>query len=291
MDSSCRTIQYLSTDGFDIVRESADCNAHTTARKLLEDIEASVVLIETGESPYPRNRHEAHVGTGFFVNNGDEVVTNAHVAIIDAYVNVFTKDGKQYPAKVVKLDDDNDLAVLKLVGAKEDPERALKPAPHSLKKEDELFAFGHPDGSSEIVISPGSFLNRKSLSEQVGDPKSFPDLARIIKMGEDSNDPLLKKEVENYLASERLHARMNIHHANSGSPLVDSEGKLQGIVANRLSAAHSLMIPSEKLQKLLDSKAEFDFEYEEDANKNLRLKAIKRTNGSSAPPVVLDAPE
>jgi len=251
-------------------------------------VQDSVVLIETGDKPYPRFPHEAKVGTGFFVNNGDEIVTNVHVAIVDSYVNVVTSDGKVYPAKVTKLDENDDLALLKVIGIKPDPERALKPAPTDLKKEDELVAFGHPDGSDELVASPGHFLNRNELLKLVGDPSRFPDLVRMIKRGQATNDPELKKEIEDYLRSERLHARMNIHHANSGSPLLNDKGQLEGVVANRMSAAHSLMVPGEKVVELLASpESKYEFKYESDENQNQKLVEIKRKDGKIVPPVVL----
>ena len=287
--AACRTIKVLDTNGFDIIRESSDCNAHQSARKFFDEMTKSDVLVETGNTASPRPKDSAHVGTGFFVNNGDEIVTNAHVAAIDSFVDVYTNDGKMYHAKIEKLDTENDLALLKVIGLEPDPTRALKPATSDgLQKYDELISFGHPGGDDDIVVSPGVYLNRDTLEKQVGDPERFPDLKAMIKLGNETRDRVLAKEIHDYLNSERLHARMNIHHANSGSPMINDKGELKGVVANRISAAHSLMIPAEKVKSLLDSpERRFKFDYETDANGNQKLIGIRRADGSNTPPVIL----
>lgn len=289
MDNSCRSIKVLDYQGFDHIKESSDCDAYQTARRLYDDVASSVVLVETGNTASPRSPQSAHVGTGFFVNNGDEIVTNAHVAAIDNYVDVFTNDGKHYRAQIEKLSTENDLALLKVIGIEPDPKRALKPtSSDDVAKHDELVSYGHPGGSDEVVASPGVYLNRDTLEKQVGDPSRFPDLQAMIKLGKETKDPVLAREINDYLNAERLHSRMNIHHANSGSPMVNAKGELEGVVANRISAAHSLMIPGEKVKEMLENpEKRFEFEYEADAEGNQKLKAIKRLDGSDTPPVVL----
>lgn len=289
MDNTCKTIRVLDTQGFDHIKESSDCNAFTAARRFYDEVANSTVLVETGNTAYPRRPETAHVGTGFFVNNGDEIVTNSHVAAIDNYVDVFTNDGRKFHAKIEKLDTENDLALLKVLGIEADPSRALKPTTtEHLKKSDELISYGRPDGNDEVVVSPGAFINRDSLEKLVGDPNRFPDLAAMIKLGKETNDPVLAKEIANYLGSERLHARMNIHHANSGSPMINDQGELEGVVANRVSTAHALIVPAEKVIDLLQKpESKFKFEYESDAEGNQKIVAIKRLDGSSTPPLVL----
>ncbi len=289
MDNVCKPLNVLDWNGFDMVRENTDCSAYTTARKMYDEVSNSTVLVETGNDAYPRSPSSAHVGTGFFVNNGDEIVTNSHVAAIDDYVDVFTNDGRHFHAKIEKLDTENDLALLKVEGIEPDPKRALKPgSSKNLAKSDEVISFGRPDGYPETVASPGVFINRDELGKLVTDKSRFPDLKKMIELGQTTTDPVLSREISNYLQSERLHMRMNIHHANSGSPLLDANGNLDGVVANRISAAHALVIPAEKVKDLLEKpESKFKYEYSTDAAGNNKLLGIKRLDGSDTPPVVL----
>jgi S1-C subfamily serine protease len=287
---TCKPIQVLDYQiPGDTPRESTNCNAYQTGRKLYDDVSKSVVLVETGETPSPRPPSSAKVGTGFFVNNGDEIVTNGHVGAIDPYVDIFTNDGKHYHAKLEKLDDVNDLALLKVIGIEKDPSRALKTANTSgMQKPDEIETFGRPDGSPQVVLSPGTYITRGALIDQIPDPNSFPDLAKIINWSHDNINPELAKLASSYLSSERIHARMDIHHGDSGSPAVNSGGQLVGVMADRVSAAHALMVPAEKVNELLSSPDnKFNFNYEVDENQNQKLLSITRKDGSTLPPLIL----
>jgi S1-C subfamily serine protease len=290
MENSCKPIKVLDTDGFDTVKESSDCSAFQTGRRLYDEIEKSVVLVETGSTAWPRPPQSAKVGTGFFVNNGDEIVTNGHVGAIDPYVDIITSDGKAYHARLEKLDDKNDLALLKVVGIDRDQARALTPVTTGdLKKADELETYGRPGGSDELVLSPGTYLSRGSLLSQIPDPERFPDLARLIKESKETKDPERAKEISAYLNAERIHARMNIHHGNSGSPALNSRGGLEGVIADRVSGAHALMVPSERVVDLVSSPEDkFNFDYETDAAGNQHLLSITRKDGSSLPPIILE---
>ena len=54
------------------------------------------------------------LGSGFVVRPDGVIVTNAHVVSGAASVNVALRDGTTYPAKVVGVDEANDLAVLRI---------------------------------------------------------------------------------------------------------------------------------------------------------------------------------
>lgn len=295
MENACKTIEVLDYQmPGDNIRESNNCSQYQTGRRLYDDVSKSVVLVETGDTPWPRAPQSAKVGSGFFVNNGDEIVTNGHVGAIDPYVDIITNDGKAFHAKLEKLDDINDLALFKVIGIDADPQRALKIAASSqdLKKADEIEDFGRPDGNSSVVLSPGGFLSRDSLINLIPNPQDFPDLKALIDLGKSTSNPTVAKDVADYLASERIHARMDIHHGNSGSPAVNEQGELVGVMADRVSAAHALMVPAEKVNALLkDPDNKYTFTYEEDPNHNQKLLAITRKDGSGLAPIVLESPQ
>jgi serine protease Do len=67
---------------------------------------------------------QAGIGSGFIVREDGVIVTNAHVVSGAAKISVALRDGTSYPAKLVGMDEQNDLAVLK-IDAKKLPVAAL----------------------------------------------------------------------------------------------------------------------------------------------------------------------
>jgi serine protease Do len=60
------------------------------------------------------------IGSGFIIRENGVIVTNAHVVSGATKINVAMRDGTTYPAKLVGIDELNDLAVLQ-IGAKKLP--------------------------------------------------------------------------------------------------------------------------------------------------------------------------
>src|SRR5205807_4835325 len=61
-----------------------------------------------------QSRTQAGLGTGFVVRNDGVIVTNAHVVAGANKVSVMMRDGKTFPARVLGLDETNDIAVVKI---------------------------------------------------------------------------------------------------------------------------------------------------------------------------------
>ena len=57
---------------------------------------------------------QAGIGSGFIIREDGVIVTNAHVVSGAAKISVALRDGTSYPAKLLGIDEQNDLAVLKI---------------------------------------------------------------------------------------------------------------------------------------------------------------------------------
>jgi S1-C subfamily serine protease len=258
---------------------------------MYNDVDKQVVRIETGNSPAPRQHADAKVGTGFFVNNGDEIVTNSHVALSGSYTEVITSDGKIYHARLEKLDTADDLALFKVIGISADPKRAMQPDTTPLTGQEELLGYGHPSGADELWASPGHFHKQASFQDSLDPNVIYPDVDAIKKL-EQSSDPTAASEAKQYLEAPRLEFIMNIQHGNSGSPVVDTNGHLRAVAADRISARHSLYIPAEKVQNLLSQpETRFQFNYQTGADGSQHLVSIGRLDGTTTPPIVLQMPK
>ncbi len=266
---------------------STDCDHDQAARALYNDVDKQVVRVEMGETPSPRDPATAKVGSGFFVNNGDEVVTNVHVALSGSYTDVITADGKTYHAQLEKLDTANDLALLKVIGIAADPKLAMHPDATPLQPNQDLIAYGHPGGAIDLSASPGYYLKKDDFDKSVVNADQTADLLWIREQAKSSN-PTTASEAQAYLDAPRLELIMNIDHGNSGGPAVDTSGHLRAVVADRVSARHSLYIPAEKVEQLLSQPEKtFQFNYQADADGNQHLMSIGRLDGTTAPPIVL----
>jgi serine protease Do len=57
---------------------------------------------------------QAGIGSGFIIRDDGVIVTNAHVVTGAAKISVALRDGTSYPARLLGMDEQNDLAVLKI---------------------------------------------------------------------------------------------------------------------------------------------------------------------------------
>jgi serine protease Do len=87
---------------------------------------------------------QAGIGSGFIVREDGVIVTNAHVVIGATKISVALRDGTSYPAKLVGIDEQNDLAVLK-IDAKKLPVATLGTS-RDLLIGDWAIAIGNPFG-------------------------------------------------------------------------------------------------------------------------------------------------
>jgi 2-alkenal reductase len=177
--------------------------AEQSVVKLFESTAPSVAYINT-ERLEPTSFFTVGVakgaGSGFVWDNAGHVVTNYHVVEGARDVQVQLDAGKTYPAKVVGVAPNYDLAVVKLV----EVPRGLKPIPlgtsADLRIGQSVYAIGNPYGLTRTLTSGlVSALDRHLPTSELG-------------------------EIAGAIQTDAA-----INPGNSGGPLVDSAGRLVGV--------------------------------------------------------------
>jgi S1-C subfamily serine protease len=175
------------------------------------------------------------VGSGAIIRPDGYILTNHHVVGNAQRVEVTLFDKSNYPAKVVGLDADSDLAVLKIdtKGQKLPHLDYTAGAAGKLSVGQKVLAIGNPFGLGG------------SLSVGV-----ISSLGRDIKA---SNERTIKDVIQTDAA---------INPGNSGGPLIDSSGKLIGMNTQIVSTSGGsegigFAISATTLKKLIDQVIEF----------------------------------
>jgi serine protease Do len=150
----------------------------------------------------------AGLGSGFITDPNGTIVTNAHVVAGATRVSVAMRDGKTFPAKVLGVDEQNDLAVLKIDATN------LPVAP--LGNSDDIIigewaiAIGNPYGfllgNTEPSVTAGVVsATGRNLIGQVDGGGAYVDM---------------------------IQTDASINPGNSGGPLVNADGVVVGVNAS-----------------------------------------------------------
>ncbi|MEK7724263.1 MAG: trypsin-like peptidase domain-containing protein, partial [Acidobacteriota bacterium] len=92
------------------------------------------------------------VGSGFIVDKSGYILTNDHVVDDAAKISVKLQNGEEYIAKVIGVDDQTDLAVLKIEAGKDLPSVKLGDS-ESTRVGDWVLAIGSPFGLAQTVTA------------------------------------------------------------------------------------------------------------------------------------------
>ena len=145
-------------------------------------------------------------GTGFFITEDGYILTNLHVVEDGRDISVVTDKGA-LPAKVVKVDKKNDLAVLKVEG-----KFAALPLLSSRKVGlgEKVFTLGFPRPKVQGFSPKITDGIISSLAGIQDDPRDFQ-------------------------------ISVPVQPGNSGGPLVDQYGNVIGVIVSKLSAKYLLL--------------------------------------------------
>lgn len=145
--------------------------------------------------------HETALGSGFIIRSDGIVLTNDHVVRGAKDVHVTLGNGKQYKAQVLGVDEQTDLAVLKI----DAPDLTALPLGDSSQMHigDIVFAIGNPLGLSETVTMGIISAKGRGGVEPAG-PSHL--------------------SIQDFLQTDAA-----INHGNSGGPLINTKGQVVGV--------------------------------------------------------------
>ncbi|HZF73150.1 MAG TPA: trypsin-like peptidase domain-containing protein [Gemmatimonadaceae bacterium] len=150
-------------------------------------------------------RSVAGLGSGFIVRGDGAILTNAHVVAGATRISVALKDGTSYPARLVGIDEANDLAVLKINA------RNLPVAPLG--------------SSTDLMIGEWAIA--------IGNPYGFilantePSVTVGVVSGTGRNVAAQSEGAGVYV--DMIQTDASINPGNSGGPLINAVGDVIGV--------------------------------------------------------------
>lgn len=187
--------KYLKSDTISTIKEPA--LTISMPKKTVQEVsQASIATVVI-------KRDDGGHGSGFAINNDGYILTNFHViagSILNkqAKLTVILSTGEEVPATVVRYNRMRDIALLKV------------------------------NKSFEYAFSINNNKTYKNLMEvyTIGTPKSI-ELGQSVSLGLISNE----RKFSNITL---LQLSMAVNHGNSGGPLFEKNGNLQGVVSSKL---------------------------------------------------------
>ena len=199
----------------------------------------------TPEHPQQPTTNPDYRATSFLIDGKGYLVTNAHVAKRLRSIRVENNKGQSFSAVVVSVDDNSDIAILKIIDTSF---RAVPSLPYSIRKTnvdlaEQLFTLGFP--RNEIVYGEG-YLSAKSGND--GDSTAYQ-------------------------------LTVSVNPGNSGGPVLNKNGEVIGIITSKQKNADGVVYAAKSLNiyKLLEAiKKENDTTNIKVPN-NTGLKGLDRT--------------
>jgi S1-C subfamily serine protease len=150
----------------------------------------------------PKNVNYISGGTGFLIDGKGYIITNAHV-LKGSGATVVNNTGKEFNAKIVHIDNNKDLAILKVDDTEYKPVKSL---PYAIGKNssdlgEEIYTLGYPRNDvtyTQGYLSAQTGFRGDSLSYQI---------------------------------------QMNANPGNSGGPVLNKQGEVIGVLSTKQSQA------------------------------------------------------
>ena len=144
----------------------------------------------------PNSRIETGSGSGVIFSAEGFILTNYHVIEDTHNVHVLLNDGRDFPARIIGVDPDTDLAVLKIEAT----------------------------GLQTILLAEGDSTNIGDIVLAIGNPFGVGQTVTMGIVSATGRDRLGLSTFENFIQTDAA-----INPGNSGGALVDAQGNLVGI--------------------------------------------------------------
>lgn len=184
-----KTLSMLEKSNHEVISDTLIINSPARYVKSIEEAAMATVTIKNSKGH----------GSGFFISEDGYLITNYHVITDTSKLEVIMSEGDRYPAKVIRYNKDNDLALLKV-----DKKGVL---PFSMK---DMPAYGM---GKEIYI--------------IGTP-SAEDLSQTLTRG------IISSVRKSANGSQLIQTDASISGGNSGGPMFNKDGQLIGIANAKL---------------------------------------------------------
>ena len=185
---------------------------------IAEMAKMKTVYIHYKSYSFTKNDFELYIGSGFAVENGEYVLTNAHVVCNTNLVNIQLNSGQIVCGEVTDVDEIDDLAVIKL---------------------------------PSIMIPPFEFCNCVNLLETVVAIGSPQALANTATKGEVT---CVNRKAEDLGLTTRIsyvQTNITMQQGYSGGPLVNMDGKVVAVTVRGMNNGISIAIPSTVATKFI----------------------------------------
>lgn len=216
-------------------------------------------------------------GSGFFVNNGDEVLTAYHVIKNTNDIKVELASGQTVSAHLEKFDPTIDTALLKVDVDANASRAAVIDGSDSLRQGDYVFGMGTPDIKNERKVLSIGQVNDIQPFSAILDQVPVSNYAGLVALGRDGTAQD-KADVRAYVNNDRIITQQTVLGGQSGGAQLDTHGRVVGMITDSLGD-QSLSVPSSKLAEFLRSPAPYTATY---ARKSDFSEAPLRTTGLHA---------
>ena len=174
----------------------------------------------------PRRDKTKSLGSGTIINGSGVILTNDHVVSGASKIVATTKSGQEYECEIVGADQENDLAVLRIRGAKGGLPTIPMGTSSDLMIGETVVAIGNPFGLSNTVTA--------GVVSAVG--RSVPE------------------ENSEHVFTDFIQTDASINPGNSGGPLLNIDGQLIGINTAIVGGASGIgfAIPIDRAKRIVD---------------------------------------
>jgi serine protease Do len=174
----------------------------------------------------PRRFKTKSLGSGTIINGNGVILTNDHVVSGASKIIATTKSGQEYECEVVGADQDNDLAVLRIKGAKGNLPTVPLGTSSDILIGETVIAIGNPFGLSNTVTAGVVSALGRTVPEENRE-RVFTDF---------------------------IQTDASINPGNSGGPLVNVDGQLIGINTAIVGGASGIgfAIPADRAKRIVN---------------------------------------